>query len=151
MKDDTVERYQTIARNTGMFRAEEIEVLREVLNEWKYNTQTTYCLLEENDEDVIRGFIIFGKIPMTESGWDIYWLVVDKPFQGKGIGTSLLKHAQDLIMQKNRNAILRVETSGKDAYAQVRRFYQRAGFAESGRIPDLYQQGDDLVILHKAL
>lgn len=151
MEEATAETYVSIAEHTGAFTPAEIEVLREVLNDWYHNAHTTYMLLDEKVDHTIAGFVIFGRSPMTEFSWDIYWLVVNKPSQGRGIGKTLLRKVYEFITHTDRRATIRVETAGKESYAHTRNFYRSAGFTEVGRIPDFYSPGDDLVILHRVV
>jgi len=143
--------YLTITKDTEVFRATEIEVLEGVLEDWQHNPVTNYILFDEKRNDTILGFIIFGRTPMTEFSWDIYWLVVDKSFQRRGVGKILLKRMQVFIAKTNRTAIVRVETSGRNECKYVRNFYKNAGFTEAARIPDFYSQRDDLVIFFKKI
>jgi ribosomal protein S18 acetylase RimI-like enzyme len=47
--------------------------------------------------------------------------------------------------------ILRIETSSLEGEGGAARFYQRAGFAEVGRIEDFYREGDHLITFAKRL
>jgi len=88
---------------------------------------------------------------MTESSFDLYWIVVDSQEQGKGVGTALLRQMEEAILRKFPRARIRVETAGKGEYDYQRRFYLSRQFQEAGRIPDFYSPGDDLVIFWKEL
>jgi len=99
----------------------------------------------------ITGFLIYGPTPMTESSFDLYWIVVDSQEQGKGVGTALLRQMEEAILRKFPRARIRVETAGKGEYDYQRRFYLSRQFQEAGRIPDFYSPGDDLVIFWKEL
>jgi hypothetical protein len=47
--------------------------------------------------------------------------------------------------------IVIVDTSGTDAFAKTRRFYENAGYIEEARIRDFWSKGDDKVTYWKAL
>ena len=146
-----IETYIKCAEKTGSFMPEETGVLREVLTECFSASPTTYILMDERNRGCLRGFIIFGRTPMTERGWDIYWIVVDISWQRKGIGHNLLEKMRRRIAKDHNNAVIRIETAGKASYSHVRNFYIKAGFAEAGRVPDFYAKGDDMVVFWKKI
>lgn len=139
-------RYLKIAKSTSVFNPAEIEVLEEVLTDCFENSKTTYILFEE-----VGGFTIFGRSPMTKFSWDIYWTVVGKDFQRRGIGRKLQGRIEDYILKQDKKANLRVETSSKSEYTATRNFYKSVGFTEIGRIPDFYNENDSLVIFCKGI
>jgi ribosomal protein S18 acetylase RimI-like enzyme len=143
--------YLKITKETGVFKPEEIDILAEVLDDFRKDPKSGYICLEETIDEKIAGFIIFGRTALTEFSWDIYWIVVDKNSQGRGIGKKLLKKAEEYISVHCKKAVLRVETSSKKEYFIARHFYLKQGFIEAGRIPDFYSQHDDLVIFYKGI
>lgn len=139
-----------IAQNLGIFFPDEIKILKSVLREYE-QTQSDYVLFLEKKEERVVGFVLFGRIPLTMYGWDIYWLVVDKDHQGKGFGKNLIKRVEEHIVQQNPSYNLRVETSTRKEYAHARNLYLKTGFQEIGRITDFYDTGDDVVIFYKRI
>ena len=137
--------YLSIAEGTGAFRPCEIEILAEVLGDCFSDPTKGYFFLEVKAGDQTAGFALYGRCPMTESAWDLYWIVVEKSLQGHGIGKKLLEELEKAAKGLDGRAILRVETSGKEEYCGQRHFYLRSGFRETGRIRDFYEEGDDLV------
>ncbi len=132
-------------------------MLRELL-EASGKTSEGYRLLVESSSpeppgktEKIAGFLIYGPTPMTESSFDLYWIVVDSREQGKGVGTELLRRMEEEILCEFPRARIRVETAGKGEYHYQRRFYLSRTFQEAGRIPDFYSPGDDLVTFWKEL
>jgi ribosomal protein S18 acetylase RimI-like enzyme len=87
---------------------------------------------------------------MTVHTWDLYWMAVDGTMRGKGIGRGLCA-AIDARIREAGGRIVRAETSSRDDYAGTVAFYLRTGYTISGRIPDFYRPGDDLIILHRLL
>ena len=143
--------YLKIAEQTSAFNPAEIEILDEVLTDCFDDPKTTYILFEEKDNDRLLGFAIFGRSPMTKFSWDIYWIVVDKEFQRKGIGKKLQERIESHVLKQDKKANLVVETSSKPEYDATRNFYANSGFKEMGRIPDFYNENDSLVIFYKRL
>jgi len=148
MPKQRIKQYLNLADRTGAFHPGELDVLREVLEETLAPDDgiSSYVMLEEREAERLRGFIIFGRTPLTQFGWDIYWLVVDKDIHRHGVGRRLVHLMQQYVRDLHQTAVIRIETSGKKEYDHVRKFYANAGFAEVGRIADFYAPGDDLVI-----
>jgi D-alanine-D-alanine ligase len=140
-----------IAQNTGVFKSEEILVLKELLEDYLNNPSTTYIVFEEKEDSRVTGFAVFGKTPMTKFSWDIYWIVSDKNARGKGVATRLLKRVEDFAGREDKHALIRVETSSKEEYAPARNFYLKRGFVKAAVIPCFYDQGDDLETFYKSV
>jgi len=98
----------------------------------------------------LLGYVCFGKTPMTEHTYDMYWIAVDPAHQGQGVGARLLDAMADKALADGGRGI-RVETSSTDAYGGSLRFYLNRGFRIVGRIPAFYREGDDLMILFREL
>ena len=126
-------------------------MLKDVLQDFTVNSRTTYTVLEETVHDVPAGFIIFGKTPLTQFCWDVYWLVVSPEFQRKGVGKKLLSRVLDHLVMTGEKIIVRVETSTRKEYANARNFYVKMGFVEAGRIKDFYSREDDLIVFCRYL
>ncbi|MBU1122148.1 MAG: GNAT family N-acetyltransferase [Candidatus Omnitrophota bacterium] len=151
MREFNRDRYLEIAGNVGVFTSAEIDVIIEILNVHEKSDGKEYVVFNYKEADIILGFIIFGRTPLTEFSWDIYWLVVDLGRQGKGIGGKLIRMCQDFILGNGDSAILKVETSTKKEFAHARNLYVKQNFKEAGRIPNFYKENDDLIIYYIAL
>ncbi len=139
-----------ILNETNMFTEEEINVAIELIDEFlaKHEESGYEIYSAVDDEDVVVGYICFGKRPLTQGTYDVYWIVVDPSLQGNGIGKRLMKFAEQKIKEKGGNLIL-VETSSQDKYLKTRLFYKSCGYEETARIKDFYKKGDNLVIFAK--
>ncbi len=142
--------YCKIAEQTGVFSVEDLFVLAGVFEDYFHNPQTTYRMLEEYRNGALAGFVLFGHTPLTRSTWDLYWLIVDKKFQGSGIARILLGNLEKNIRVQNE-VILRVETSNHAKYAPARSFYMNSGFTLAGIISHFYAPGEDLMIFSKII
>lgn len=140
-----------MADETGVFRKSEITVLEEVLDATVKSNNGEYLLIQEKLKEIPVGFVIFGKTPCTHFTWDIYWFVVDKDRQGRGIGSDLISKVESYILTSQEKAVLRVETSSREDYFGARRFYVSQGFMKIGVIPDFYAENDSLVIYSKEI
>lgn len=146
-----ISRYVDIALSVKAFRDNELEILKQVLEDSQNNPQTTYNALLEILNNELAGFLVYGRTPLTEYSWDIYWLIVHRDFQRKGIGRKLIERAEVCIVAKSPNAVVRVETSTKKEYSAAHGLYKRARFQEIGKLPNFYADGDDLIIFYKEL
>ncbi|RJP58650.1 MAG: GNAT family N-acetyltransferase [Candidatus Auribacter fodinae] len=143
-----IDRYVGIAERTEVFSPEEIETLYEILAE---HEEEGYEIVSKKDGDVLQGYIIFGRTPFTQSGWDIYWLVVSPDSQRKGVGRYLIETAEKVMVQAHGYAVVRIETSSRDHYLSARTTYERCGYTRAAVIQDFYKRNDSLVMFTKNL
>lgn len=140
-----------LLKTTGFFRADELEIAREVLDtsiaKGEHGHYQTF-VAEANGEPA--GWVSFGSIACTLGTYDIYWIAVSPAHQHAGIGRSLMAHAEQLIRQRSGRNII-IETSGRDVYARSRAFYLKIGYREAARLKDFYAPNDDKIIFMKAL
>ncbi len=135
----------------GAFTEEEVRVALEVLDAGLAGGLTgDYPHFAAEVEGRVRGYVCVGKTPLTASTWHLYWLCVHPAVRGTGVGRALQAHAEAFIRSRGGERLV-LETSGRPDYARARRFYQQAGYAEVGRIPDFYKPGDDCVVFCKLL
>lgn len=151
MPGNSMKEYIDTASSTEAFRKEELQCLEEVLDTWHKDPDRDYTLLSCFEEELLAGFLIFGKTPMTENSYDLYWIVVSPDHQRKGIGRRLVLEMEEYILRSSSRGIIRIETSGKSTYEGQRQFYLSLGYRECGRIQDFYSEGDDLVTYSKMI
>lgn len=144
---------QRILADTRHFNDDEIKVAMELvdiyLNDEK---QQDYIFYVTDNEETKKpaGYICYGRRPLTEGTYDLYWIAVDPNIHGKGTGSRLVKHMEDDLKQAGGKLIL-IETSGKAEYENERRFYLKNGYEEQTVIKDFYRSGDDLFVYRKYL
>jgi len=142
--------YLDIARDISIFCNDELKILEGVLDDY-WERRDGYMLFEERRDIVLLGFVIFGRIPITAFGWDIYWLVVNKLYQGRGIGRGLLERVEQYIGHQQHKAYIRVETSTRMEYCQARNLYAKMSYSQIARVRNFYGQGDDSIIFYKEI
>ena len=134
------------------FTPEEIDVAMElidiVLEDENQKDYTIHCMVDDQDQPA--GYICYGPTPMTQGTFDLYWIVVDPNFQGKGIGSKLLSFLEDVVRGKGGRIIL-ADTSTIPQYEKTQKFYLRNGFQEVARVPDYYYPGNDRVTFCKKI
>jgi GNAT superfamily N-acetyltransferase len=143
---------EIISQGAG-FRAEEVSCALELLDAALARAEgNTYEALIAVDEDGDRpiGYACFGATPMTETTFDLYWLVVAADARGKGIGGALMTAVEELLRARGARRI-RVETSSLEGSGGAARFYAKSGYARVGVVPDFYRPSDDLLTFLKVL
>jgi ribosomal protein S18 acetylase RimI-like enzyme len=140
-----------MARGTGVFKPLEIDALGGVLDDYhdagpsQGHRAVTY---ELHGKPI--GFAYYGPTPMTEATWHLWWIFVDKATHARGVGSSLLKHAEDDIRNAGGRTFL-IETSSLPSYDLTRKFYLKHGYEQAAVIRDFYADGDDQVVFRKRL
>jgi ribosomal protein S18 acetylase RimI-like enzyme len=136
---------------THFFYQEEIEIALELLNE-KINCgdSSTYQFIVAECDNTVAGYICYGKIPLTQASYDVYWVAVHPDFQGNGIGYTLLLRAEETI-KRELGCHLFIETSGRKLYQPTHSFYRKSGYTISAVFTDFYADGDDKLVFYKKL
>jgi ribosomal protein S18 acetylase RimI-like enzyme len=139
------------ARGTGVFKPHEITALEEVLDDYhakeRANGHRAITLVQDGQA---AGFAYYAPSSMSERGWYLWWIVVERNLQGQGLGRALSRHAEEEI-QARSGRILFIETSSSAPYEPTRRFYSGQGYEQAAVIRDFYADGDDLVVFAKRL
>ena len=105
-------------------------------------------LVEEGSQGEILGYICYGKAPLTDAVYDLYWIVVHPDYWSRGPGSALLLRAEDEVKHLKARLLL-IETSSLSSYARPRSFYLKHGYRELARVPDYYAVGDHKLIFGK--
>ncbi len=146
-----VEAVRAMAEGTGFFRPDEVDVAVELVEERLAKGESCgyyFWFAESGGRPV--GYVCYGPIPCTIGSYDLYWIVVDKSFQGKGLGLRLAALAEDSARALGGRRLY-VETAGKEQYRNTRAFYERAGYFLAAELPDFYDAGDAKIIYRKNL
>ena len=92
----------------------------------------------------LLGYACWGRTPDTPSTYDLYWLAVDPPAQGAGVGAALVREVQRRLAAIG-GRLLVIEASGRADTAPARRFYERMGGTAAAVVRDFYGPGDDRI------
>lgn len=151
------EQIRRILTETKHFNDDEIKVAIELidvyLNDEKQQDYIIYTYENDSkaaDQSSVGGYICYGKRPLTDWTYDLYWIAVDPNIHGKGLGSKLVKHMEEDLKSVSGKLIL-IETSGKAEYENERKFYTKNGYEVQTIIKDFYRSGDDLYIYRKYL
>ena len=142
-------RLEALTRATGVFRESEVATAVELFDE-SLAGDDDYRFIGAYDGDGLVGYACWGPTPGTEGTYDLYWIVVDPAWHGRGVGSRLLAEVERLLTA-DRCRLVVVETSGRGDYAATRRFYEVRGYTRAAVVPAYYAPGDDLVIYLKDL
>jgi ribosomal protein S18 acetylase RimI-like enzyme len=138
----------------GKFTEAEVAVALEVVDaalaEGEESGYLVAVLEEGRERLTVRGYVCYGPTPLTDGVYDLYWIVVDPPSQGKGFGHRLLEHVEKDVAARGGRMLL-IETSSQQSYGATIRFYERSGYDLAARVKDFYRLGDDKLIFSKKL
>src|SRR3989337_2568508 len=144
------ERIECILAEAKVFSSEEINVALELIDSRLSGSPDYIIKVATDEKGTVLGYICYGKIPLTDAVWDIYWVVISDEFQGKGIAKKLLTFMEDDLKAKSARTVM-VEASSIPEYDPARSFYLKNGFTEVSRISDFYAKYNDKVIYRKDL
>jgi aminoglycoside 6'-N-acetyltransferase I len=149
LKPADAEIIEGILKKIPLFKKEDIKVAMELVNITASNpSQTDYNIFIYENDGTVLGYHCTGKRPLTDAVYDLYWIVTDPDHGKKGIGKSLLEHAEDFVTQNNGRWML-IETSSKESYNATRNFYMRNNYTIISQINDFYSKGESLLIFGK--
>lgn len=98
----------------------------------------------------LAGYICYGRTPMTQSTYDLYWIATSPEFARWGVARGLVTSMEGDIAREG-GGIVRVETGSREGYDAAAQFYDALGFARTARIEDFYAPSDDLIIFTKKI
>lgn len=138
-----------MVRAVGNFNPTEIEIAIELVDDsLQKGRASDYLVYVLESEEVVCGYVCFGRTPLTESTYDFYWMAVDPQYQGRGLGKALIRFVEEEVRRRG-GSLLILETSSLESYNRTVRIYEHAGYHLAARIPDFYRKGDDKLIYVK--
>ena len=138
--------------SSGKFNRVEIDTAMELVDEALESGEKSGYIFAvlETPKTKVRGYACYGPVPLTESAYDLYWIVVDPASQGSGFGQRLLQYVEQDVRSRGGSMIL-IETSSQESYGATIRFYERSGYDLAARIRNFYKIGDDKLVFQKEL
>jgi ribosomal protein S18 acetylase RimI-like enzyme len=136
---------------TGVFYRQERAVALELLEaRLERGAKSGYSFVFAERGAELLGYAAWGRTPLTQRTFDLYWIVVAPAAQGQGLGRRLLLAVEQAVGTRGGGNLL-IETSSRAAYVRTRRFYREAGYRQVARLQDFYAPGDDKVMFCKVL
>jgi ribosomal protein S18 acetylase RimI-like enzyme len=137
---------------TGLFQPEEADLLlRAVLDDMhagRLGEGHLAYVWADGPAAPPAGWVYFSPEAKADGVWELWWIGVDPTRQGQGIGDDSLRFVEDRVRDAGGRLLL-ISTSSLPLLERTRRFYAKRGYAECGRIPDYYADGDDKVVFVK--
>ena len=96
----------------------------------------------------LSGYLCYGRTPMTQSTYDLYWIATSPDFARSGVARGLVSSMEGEIAGEGGGTI-RVETGSREGHGAAVHFYDATSFTRTATIPDFYAPGDDLIIFTK--
>ncbi len=150
-RPDENEKLVALAQATGFFDTEEVQAVRELLEDYFAKLDSSeylWVVYREAPGAPPLGFACYGLASFTDGTYELYWIAVEPRYQSKKIGTALLEYVEsDLHRRQARQLYL--ETSDRPQYTPTRAFYERRGFERAAHFSDYYHVGDGKVIYRK--
>jgi GNAT superfamily N-acetyltransferase len=140
-----------ILKSTGFFKAHEIDVALELVEETLKNGAGSgyrFNFLEIEGRTV--GYSCYGEIPVTIKNFDLYWIAVENDSRGKGFGRLLMEKTEADVRALGGRGIY-IETSNKDLYKPTLEFYKNCGYVQLAVFKDFYDIKDNKVVFYKKL
>jgi ribosomal protein S18 acetylase RimI-like enzyme len=140
-----------MARGTKAFKPFEIEALQEVLDDYHaQNAAEGHRAVALEADGAILGFAYFAAAAMTDRTWSLWWIVVDRGVQARGIGSELLQYVESAVRAAAGRQLL-IETSSLPKYELTRRFYLKHGYSQIAAVADYYAAGDAMLYFCKRM
>jgi ribosomal protein S18 acetylase RimI-like enzyme len=148
--DDTAALKQ-LTLETGFFKPHEIETLQEVLDDYHGtgHEEGHVCQTLELDGE-LAGFVYFGPAPMTLGTWELWWIVVKKNVQARGLGGEMLRFVEEEV-RRRQGRVLFIDTSSQPLYEPTLRFYLKHGYEQHAVLKDFYAAGDSKIVFRKEM
>ena len=108
-----------------------------------------YYVLEENGTVIGVVGLHFYHWGPAENVW-LAWFAVDPKLRGTGLGKAMLDFITERALDRGYSKLL-IETYSTPEFATAHRFYQAAGFAQTGAIDAYLANGGDMVVFSKEL
>ncbi|MCZ6602187.1 MAG: GNAT family N-acetyltransferase [Planctomycetota bacterium] len=148
MADDTGA-LRDLLGGVDAFRPEEVDCALDVVADFLGGDRDYQpFILWEGDRPA--GYVCFGKVPLTQTTYDLYWIAVGPGFRRRGYGRRLMEFFIDRVRQEGGRLAVS-ETSSLPGYADARKLYIQCGFQEKARLEGYYREGDDLIIYTRSL
>ena len=143
---------RSITKSTGFFTKDEVSIAEELaLAHIAQGEKTSgYFFVTAWICENLVAYSCYGPIPGSDTGYDLYWIVTDAKYRGKGFGKRLLQETEQMIA-KSGGQNLYAETSSTPLYAPTRSFYEHNDYLKEAVLKDFYRPGDDKVFYSKKL
>lgn len=142
---------RAMVQEAGVFSPEEVDVAEELAQDAAtLGEKSHYRFLLAEQAGQLLGYACFGRIPLTDERYDLYWIVTTNTAQRTGVAAALLAEAEQAIRNFGGKALY-AETSSRVIYLPAQNFYAKQGFVLAAEVKDFYRKGDDKLLYCKWL
>ncbi len=150
-RPEDIKAVKKLAREAAVFRLCEIETVAELTSDSISGRDSSYRFIFARLPDgSLAGYVCYGLIPLTESCFDLYWIIVSPEYKGTGLASELLKKTEVAVRKAGGSQIF-IETSSTPQFETARHFYLKSGYEVAARLADFYQKDDARTIYRKNL
>jgi ribosomal protein S18 acetylase RimI-like enzyme len=140
-----------MARATEAFKPIEIQALHEVLDDYHaQNAAAGHRAVALEADGKVVGFAYFAAAAMTDRTWSLWWIVVNRDVQARGIGGKLLQYVEATVRSVEGRQLI-IETSSQPKYELTRQFYLKYGYTQIAAVANYYADGDDMLFFAKRM
>ncbi len=143
---------RALIAETGAFEPREVEDAMELVDAAlaRPGDDEYRPLVLEEEGGTVAAYACFGKDPMTKATYDIHWLAVRADRMGQGYGRRIVAFVAEEVKRLG-GRLLVFETSSHESGGGTRELCLETGFSLAARLPDFFDEGDDLLIYIKAV
>jgi len=135
-----------LVRACGNFSDEEVEIAAELPRErHQRGAASGYELLMAEVGGELLSYACWGRIPGSQTSYDLYWIAAHPRAQGSGLAREVLRRALAEVRAEGGRAVY-IETSALPAYAAARGFYVSVGARLAATFEDFYAEGDHKLV-----
>lgn len=121
------------------------EYLNDMIADNFDNPKTDHIWYTVESDNTILSIAYCAPMTFTNGTYNLYDFGVHNDHQGKGIGRKMMDYLE-LELKNAGHRILIVESSGPNAQALTREFYDKCNYRKEASIKDFWDEGDDKVI-----
>jgi len=126
------------------------EYLDDMISDYFENPDTEAIWFTAEQDGDIMSIAYCAPMTFTNGTYNLYAIGVHTDHQGQGIGKCMMTYVEDQLKNAGHR-ILIVETSGTDALALTREFYDKCNYTKEATLRDFWDEGDDKVVYWKKL
>lgn len=126
------------------------ELLEDMMSDYLENPESTDIWFTELAGDVPISIGYCAPEKLTDGTFNLYALGVKSDIQAKGTGERMMNFIETYLKTRGSRVLI-VDTSGTDAFASSRAFYEKLGYHKEAVIRDFWEDGDDKVVYWKKL
>jgi ribosomal protein S18 acetylase RimI-like enzyme len=145
-----VELLESIDAFTDAERAVALELVDARLSHPEIDDYRFLLAFATDDAPRLAGYLCYGRTPMTQAAYDLYWLATSPACARMGVARALVSSMEEEIAHAG-GGVVRVETGSREGHGAAVQFYDSLGYARATTIDDFYAPGDDLILFTRRI